>query len=80
MNWNNVWKRQLVILCFFTAIYLSIDMKTHYNVDRSITNCCYLAMTTHTTTGYGDIAPQTDFAKWLTVAHMTAVWTVVLRA
>jgi hypothetical protein len=65
------------IFLFFTALYLLLDSETHFGCDNTVTNAVYYAITTHSTTGYGDITAQTTTAKWISMAHMLAVWIVV---
>ena len=68
----------LYLLAFFTCVYLAIDMNKHYGVKKGFTSCVYVSCTTHTTTGFGDITPQTRFARWLTVAHMMSAYMILL--
>jgi hypothetical protein len=64
----------IYLLVFFTSVYLMLDMKKHYGVNKSFTSCLYVSTTTHTTTGFGDITPKTNLATWLTIVHMMSVW------
>ena len=64
----------LYVLIFFTSVYMTLDMKKHYGVNKSFTTCLHLSCTTHTTTGFGDITPKTNLATWLTIFHMMSVW------
>lgn len=68
----------VLILITFLAANLSMDMKKHFGTPHSVTNAVYYTVTTHSTTGYGDVTPKTKFARWMAVAHMMLVWTFTI--
>lgn len=70
-------KLHMYVFLAFLVIYLMMDLETHFGCDNTMTNAVYYAVTTHSTTGYGDITAQTAVAKWISVIHMIAVWILV---
>jgi hypothetical protein len=67
----------LYLVLFFLGVYSLINMEEHFGVPNSLSNVCYFTVTTHTTTGFGDITPKTSLAKWLVSLHMVATWLIV---
>ena len=75
----NYFQVNLFIWAFFMAMYSSIGLKKHFDVDGTLTNAVYFTTTVHATVGFGDITPKTPLARWLVVAHMIAVfWAMTL--
>lgn len=42
-------------------------------------DAAYITLTTHTTTGYGDITPKTKWAKLVLMLHQLAVYILTLE-
>lgn len=71
----------IVVLVVFASIYAMIGMKQHFGVaDATPVMPVYFAMVTHSTTGFGDLAPKTDLARMVVVLHLCFAWipTIVL--
>lgn len=67
----------LMVFLSFLMLYLAIDMKEHFGVPNTWSNACYFTVTTHSTTGFGDITPKTSLAKWMVTLHMLITWGVI---
>lgn len=67
----------IMIALLFLAVYSMIDMQEHFGVPNTFSNACYYTVTTHTTTGFGDITPKTNIAKWIVTLHMVITWTTI---
>jgi voltage-gated potassium channel Kch len=75
-----------IILSVFTLIYASIISSpehieiTSANTERSRITALYMAVSTHTTVGYGDIVPASTRARLLTSLHMLLVFLATIGA
>ncbi len=75
-----------VILAAFTAVYTTLIKDpahieiTSPNTDRSTLTALYMAVSTHTTVGYGDIVPTSTRARLLTSLHMLLVLLATIGA
>ena len=70
----------LFVLTVFTLTYKIMDMKAHFDVPSTMSNAMYFAISTHTTTGYGDVTPKTTVGRWVAFAHMMTVWLLITVA
>lgn len=72
----------ILVLLSFTTVYLLMGMKEHFafatTTKPSALTSLYFAMTTHTTSGYGDIYPKSNLSKSVVMAHMALVWFIAL--
>lgn len=74
------------ILLGFAAVYASLISSpehieiTSANTERSRITALYMAVSTHTTVGYGDIVPASTRARLLTSLHMLLVFLATIGA
>ena len=63
------------IIIMFAVVYAMIGLKEHFGVTTpTSTMPIYFSMVTHSSTGYGDITPKTDFARAVVTAHLALAW------
>lgn len=65
-----------MVFVSFAVVYLLMDKQKHFGCANTATNALYYAVTTHTTTGFGDITAKTTLAKWVSTCHMIAAWII----
>lgn len=64
-----------LLLMFFSMVYASIGLKQHFGVENPTPFMpYYFSVVSHTSTGYGDIAPRTDLARKIVTAHLCLAW------
>ncbi|HEU5268089.1 MAG TPA: potassium channel family protein [Jatrophihabitans sp.] len=61
-----------LFLIVFARIYLTVSSVTShaFSVDLDRTRALYFTITVFSTVGFGDISPQTDFARWIVSVQM----------
>ena len=72
-----------VVLIAFAVMYAGIGMKKHFTMpeshkDGGIQSALWFSVTTHTTTGYGDILPLTHSARMLVMSQMICAFMLIL--
>ena len=72
----------LMIITLFTFIYYYVAKEYGTERDKreisSIFNSFYLSATTHSTIGYGDIAPQSHLLRTITIIHIFIVLSILI--
>jgi hypothetical protein len=64
----------------FAVVYLSFPLSSFYEPLKSAMQAWYLSWMTITTTGYGDITPQTDLARFICMAEVGIGLTLIVIA
>lgn len=63
----------LIVGC--AIMYSQAGMKKHFGVEKPTSfTPYYFSVVSHTSTGYGDITPKTDYARQLVVAQLCLAW------
>lgn len=74
------WMIHLLIFLVYWTVNILLMTTGHYNIDttkvvgNNIVDAFYLTITTHTTTGYGDISPKSHLSKFLVASHQLLVY------
>ena len=76
---------QCTVFAVFTALYSAIGFKDNFNLPEtkpattvSLLTSVYFSLATQTTTGFGDIHPKTEFARFLVSIHLLCTWIPML--
>ncbi|CAN0212180.1 unnamed protein product, partial [Ectocarpus sp. 12 AP-2014] len=70
----------LILLVVFAELYWQLDQEddeTHFGFS-SVIDAYYFSVVTSSSVEYGDILPKTPRAKLLTIAHIVAIFFVML--
>lgn len=76
----------IAVFVFFVLIYKfwpggfenSFKRSDGSKRDASWTDCIYFAAATHSTTGFGDIIPDSDVSRLVVTCHMIIVFCIVV--
>jgi len=75
-------KHHLIIISLFTIIYYYVAKYYGSERDKKEINTMfdsfYLSATTHSTIGYGDIAPQSSILRMITILHIFIVLSILI--
>jgi len=75
-------KLHLIIISLFTIIYYYVTKYYGSERDRkeikTMFDSFYLSATTHSTIGYGDIAPQSSILRMITILHIFIVLSILI--
>lgn len=67
-----------IVFLTFAATYYMMDMEKHFiNARNDPQTALYFSAVCQTTTGFGDIVPKTQQAKWLVMVQMLMAWVFV---
>ncbi len=82
-NFNkHKFKHHLIIISLFTLIYFYVAKYYGSERDKKEINTMfdsfYLSATTHSTIGYGDIAPQSPILRMITIFHIFIVLSILI--
>jgi len=83
---NNINKHKIlyhiIVILIFSVLYYFISK--HYGTERdkkqlkTVFDSFYLSTTTHSTIGYGDIAPESSILRATTIVHVLIVLSIVI--
>ena len=86
LTFNNINKHKImyhiIVILLFTIFYYFISK--HYGTERdkkqlkTVFDSFYLSTTTHSTIGYGDIAPESSILRATTIVHVLIVLAIVI--
>lgn len=72
----------IAILLFFVMVYRFFPggFENHFDTNKQANwiDCLYFGVSTHSTVGYGDIAPKTPIARLVVITHIIVVFMIVL--
>lgn len=74
-------KKRLKRLTIIVTLFIMISSFFYYHVENlTVIDSIYFSITTITTVGYGDIAPQTDIGKIFTAVYVLLGFGLLLHA
>lgn len=79
---QSLWIAHIIIFMVFWSINSTLIATGHYDVSKfdslgsKIMDALYLTITTHTTTGYGDITPISPVSKFFAATHQIIVYMI----